>query len=222
MFSVTRVIQEIYKTMKNDEKIFLIEAIDNINNINKQLNNKKIILSILIFILISLIIILRLIFGEFNYTFLDYGHELNRFYNITINDQPVLLDIEGTKKKQIIPFFFSITTRTTYNINVENYLINVKLGEKIEVKIKSFSCFYNSIPVSCNLNNRENINMILNDDEIYNMKIKKLNKSETIKYAGIYTNDLAPFIDEKGQYDIFVYSRFDESNVSIRFRIAVD
>ena len=64
--------------------------------------------------------------------------------------------------------------------------------------------------------------MILNDDEIYNMKIKKLNKSETIKYAGIYTNDLAPFIDEKGQYDIFVYSHFDESNVSIRFRIAVD
>ena len=208
--------------MKNDEKIFLIEAIDNINNINKQLNNKKIILSILIFVLITLIIILRLIFGEFNYTFLDYGHELNRFYNITINDQPVLLDIEGTKKKQIIPFFFSITTITTYNINAENFLINVKLGEKIEVKTNSFSCFYNSIPVSCNLNNRENINMILNDDEIYNMKIKKLNKSETIKYAGIYTNDLAPFIDEKGQYDIFVYSSFDESNVSIRFRIAVD
>ena len=133
----------------------------------------------------------------------------SRLYQITLNDENLLVDVEDNEKKTIIPFILNLK-RSTGNTYGDKYMAEFSLGEELILDVKSFECFTKeNNHLSCGRDNGE-LRKEEKNDVKYHLFIRKSSKGEKVFYDGELIDEVGHLLTEKGRYLFIITATYDD------------
>ena len=214
--------------MSKEERMAMIkkEALIEMNQLNKEIKVERTIKTFIIcLIIITLVTIVKMFFGtvEINNIF-GYPSSKGRFYKLSINNEIITTDYT---LKHTIPLIPHLVNLNSYLIGSSN-IIEDKDGtyfypnnsEKYIIDIKSYTCYKEGYRVECKDQNRE---MKETDDTKYtNLTITRTNNPYEEVYNGKFTNDITPYVQEKGVYCVEVTATYSLVETKVYFYFVRD
>lgn len=204
--------------LEQQRKELLIEINKIDNELRRAKKKKVIIITSIILISFSLF---KIFIGEINLNFANIvSQHKNRLYEVTINNTLIDIGIEETRRTTIIPFIIytnDFSSHMYFGVKDGQNLKFVK-GHVIILNINSYECYAKKIDIqlSC-INDYGNYKKIKTNNTNYTLRIKKLNKKETITYNGKFINNISNYLPENGKYRIFITGKYKNITSIIYF-----
>lgn len=208
--------------LEYQKKEILLEM-NKLDNEIRTMKKKKII--IISSIIIVIFVLFKTFIGEINLNFSNIASQhKNRLYEVSINDVLIDIGVEETRRTTIIPFIIysnDFSSHSFYGVQDENSLKFDK-DTYISLDIDSYECYAKNVDtqLSC-INDSGNYKKIKTDDTTYNLRIKRLNKKETITYNGKFINDISSYLPENGKYRIFIIGKYKNVTSTIYFDLEI-
>lgn len=202
------------------EILFEMNKLD--NELRKTKKKKIIIITSIILISFALF---KIFIGEINLNFANIASQhKNRLYEVNINNTLIDIGVEETKRTTIIPFIMYINDFSSHMyLGVEDGRnLKYEKGNAVILNIDSYECYAKNLDtqLSC-VNDSGNYKKIKTNDTTYNLRIKRLNKKETITYDGKFINDISSYLPENGKYRIFIIGKYKNVTSTIYFDLEI-
>lgn len=208
--------------LEQQRKEMLIEMNKLDNEIRRSRNKKIIIITTIIVIVFSLF---KILIGEINITIPNLSSQhRNRLYDVSVNNTLIDIGVEETKRTTIIPFIIYINDFSSHMFFGEKDENSLKFekGNNIILKVDSYECYTknDNIQLSC-VGNSSNAEKVKTEDTSYTLRIKKLNRDETITYNGKFINNISAYFTEKGKYRVFIIGKYKNVTSTIYFNLEI-
>lgn len=208
--------------LEKQKKEMLFEM-NKLDNELRKAKKKKII--IIASVVILSFILFKIFVGEINVTIPNLASQhRNRQYDVRVNNTSVDVGVEETKKTTIIPFIMYISDFSSHRFTGEMNINNMKyeMGTSIILNIDSYECYTqnDNIQLSC-VSSSGNVKKIKVSDTTYTLRIKRLNRAETIIYNGKFISDISKYLTDNGKYRIFITGKYKNITSTIYFDLEV-
>ena len=174
-------------------------------------------------ILLSVILVLRIIFGPVNIpNIFGYPSSSARYYKVLINEEHIPVNYNLKHTIPIIPFMVNINSfylGNNYVVGSNNDSEYIYYEEIMNIKISSHSCFSKKMNTQIECKYDSQITKENKDEKYTNLAITKIGKEYGSAYNGEFVNDIAPFIKEKGRYHIEITSKHGLVETKIYFYV---
>ena len=208
--------------LEQQRKEMIIEM-NRLDNELRKTKKKKII--IILSVVILSFILFKILIGEINITIPNLASQhRNRQYDVSVNNASVDVGVEETKKTTIIPFIMYISDFSSHRFVGEMDINNMKYekGTSVILNVDSYECYTqnDNIQLSC-VGNSGNYKKIKVSDTTYTLRIKRLNRAETITYNGKFISDISKYLTDNGKYRIFITGKYKNITSTIYFDLEV-
>lgn len=176
------------------------------------------------FVFIVIFFLFKIFIGEINLNFSNiFSQHKSRLYEVSLNDDLINIGVEETKKTTIIPFIVYANDFSSHSFYSEKDESELKfnLNDMINVSIKSYECYSNNTELQLSCVGATGLKKVIVNDTDYTLRIKRLNKAETITYNGEFLSDISGYFPEKGRYRIFIYGKYKNVTSTIYFDIEI-
>lgn len=203
---------KIYKTKEDMYKDGIeirkkaFKEIDALGAEQKKKNNKrkKTLYMLIIIFLVVLITSLLINPIEINSKF---AYNKSRYYAVTINDTPVVVDFLDIQRITVIPYMFYIN-KGNFGIYTKKDAVSVlkiDYDKEVEIDIKVYECYLGKQLTNCNATFEKNKNIKEVNDEIFNLKTISINDFNNLEYNGKLIKNIDQYVrfeeEYEGQYD---------------------
>lgn len=203
---------KIYKTKEDMYKDGIeirkkaFKEIDALGVEQKKKNNKrkKTLYMLIIIFLVVLITSLLINPIEINSKF---AYNKSRYYAVTINDTPVVVDFLDIQRITVIPYMFYINKGNfgIYTNKDAVSVLKINYDKEVEIDIKVYECYLGKQLTNCNATFEKNKNIKEVNDEVFNLKTMSTNDFNNLEYNGKLIKNIDQYVrfeeEYEGQYD---------------------
>ncbi len=106
--------------------------------------------------------------------------------------------------------------------DIDEKSMKYEKGTSVILNVDSYECYTknDNIQLSC-VGGTDRYKKLKTDDTTYTLRIKRLNREETITYNGKFINDISDYLVEKGKYRVFIVGKYKNVTSTLYFNLEI-